>query len=422
MEQQPLKIALLSVHSSPLGKLGTRDTGGMSIYIRELASELGRQGHVVDIYTRQEHAGGEQIIPLSNNVSLIHIKAGPTGYLSKLRLYPFLSEFFHTMEKFRVCQRKHYDIVHSNYWLSGKVGVWAQRYWQVPHVVLFHTLAAVKNMFSVGVPEPALRFSIEKLVSKCCTRIVAETEQEREHLVTFYDVPFRKISIIPCGVNADIFHPLDKHRCRTQLGLDNNQIILLYVGRLDPLKGLENLICALSHVQQPNRLRLLLVGGEHSDKIYIQHLRELAANAGVFKMVSFMGRAEHAMLPSYYNAADALVLPSYTESFGLVGLEALACGTPVVATRVGALDKIIHCGTNGFLADRSDPYLLAQQINRLITALRAGQFSRVAIRSTVINYCWSQVGTLMINEYRSAIKNAHFQFHHDGKSCAALSA
>jgi len=422
MEHKPLKIALLSVHSSPLGKLGTKDTGGMSIYIREIAGELGKQGHVVDIYTRQQHQGDAQIMRLAENVRLIHLKAGPIDYLPKLDLYPHLHEFFLMMEKFRVYENKRYDIVQSNYWLSGRVGIWAQIYWRIPHFVLFHTLAAVKNMFPVGYLEPALRLNVERLVSKTSTRILAETEREREQLVTLYDVSARKISVIPCGVNGDIFHPLDKQRCRTQLGLDNNQIILLYVGRLDPLKGLENLICALPHVQQHNRLRLLIVGGEIRDYAYIKSLRELAANLEVHKMVTFMGRADHERLPLYYSAADALVLPSYTESFGLVGLESLACGTPVVATRVGALDKIIHCGTNGFLADRPDPYLLAQQIDRLITALRAGQFFRAAIRRTVMNYCWPQVAAMMVNEYQAAMTHAQFEFCRERKAPVALSA
>lgn len=421
MEQKPLKIALLSVHSSPLGKLGTKDTGGMSIYIRELAGELGKQGHIVDIYTRQQHQGGEQIIRLAENVRLIHLSAGPIGYLPKVNLYPFLPEFFRMIEKCRRHEKTRYDIVQSNYWLSGRVGVWAQIYWHIPHFVLFHTLAAVKNMFSVGIPEPALRFKVEKLVCKNSTRIVAETEREHKQLVTLYEVSPRKISIIPSGVNSDIFRPLDKQQCRLQLGLHDNQWTLLYVGRLDPLKGLENLIRALPLVtQQP--VRLLIVGGEHRDKEYIQRLQTIAAHAGVLTQVSFMGRAEHEKLPLYYNAADALVLSSYTESFGLVALEALACGTPVVSTRVGAMDKIINCGINGFLVDRVDSHLLAREIEHLIKTLQAGNLSPQVIRTSVLHYCWPRVAAMIVNEYQSAIKRAQCKFHGDRGAYAALSA
>ncbi len=420
MEQKPLKIALLSVHSSPLGKLGTKDTGGMSIYIRELAAELGRQGHLVDIYTRQQHPG-DQTIMLAENVRLIHLKTGPVGYLSKLQLYPLLPEFFHTMEQFRQHEKNHYDIVQSNYWLSGRVGLWAQICWHVPHFVLFHTLAAVKNMFSVGIPEPALRLLVEKLVSKACSRIVAETAREREQLISLYAASPRKISVIPCGVNGDLFRPLDKQLCRAQLGLDSDQLTLLYVGRLDPLKGLENLIQALPHVPE-HHLRLLIVGGEDRDNAYLRRLKSVAEHARVLAKVSFIGRVEHEMLPLYYNAVDMLVLPSYTESFGLVGLEALACGTPVVATRVGAMDRIINDGTNGVLVNQPDPHQLAQQIQRLIGTRQAGKLSRPAIRASVLNYCWTQVAALMVKEYHAAIHHAQYEYSRDRSARAALSA
>ncbi len=410
MESKPLKIAMLSVHSSPMGELGTKDTGGMSIYIRELASELGKMGHLVDIYTREHHHAGRQIIPLSENVSLIHIKAGSSGYIQKLDLFPFLPDFFQKMEEFRARDGRRYDIVHSNYWLSGRVGTWAQVYWHVPHFVLFHTLGAVKNMFSIGIPEPELRIAVEKQVTKTCTRILAETEREQKQLIQLYEASPDKIAVIPCGVNVDLFRPLLKEHSREQLGIDKNELVLLYVGRIDPLKGIDRLITAFSYLQHHQHLRLLIVGGEGRETADYRNLQELAFNSGVHRKVTFLGRADHENLPRYYSAADALVLPSHTESFGLVALEALACGTPVVSTRVGAMDNIITRGRNGYLAESPDPHLLSQEIERLIAALRAGKLSRTAIRRSALNYCWSQVATVMVNEYTNAIRRAHFRF------------
>jgi D-inositol-3-phosphate glycosyltransferase len=413
---------MLSVHSSPLGELGTKDTGGMSIYIRELAYELGKQGHLVDIYTRQQHHSGRQIQHLSDNVSLIHIKAGLSGYIQKLDLYPFLPDFFQNMEEFRIREGRRYDIVHSNYWLSGRVGTWAQVYWHVPHFVLFHTLGSVKNMFSIGDPEPELRIAIEKQVSKTCTRILAETDRERRQLIQLYDAESDKISVVPCGVNDGIFRPLHKEHSREQLGIVKNELILLYVGRIDPLKGIDRLITACSYLQHHRHLRLLIVGGESSETAYFRSLQNLSVNLGLQNRVTFIGRTDHQNLPLYYSAADALVLPSHTESFGLVALESLACGTPVVATRVGAMDKIIISGRNGYLADSADPHLLAQEIKRLIAALRAGKLSRTAIRQSVENYRWSKVAMMMVNEYTKAVRHDHFRFLPESRAQAPLYA
>ena len=401
---------MLSVHSSPLGELGTKDTGGMSIYIREMASELGRMGHLVDIYTRGQQRSSKRIEYISHNVSLIHIPAGGSSYLEKLDLYPFLPEFFQNMEEFRIHEDRQYDIVHSNYWLSGRVGSWAQVCWHVPHFALFHTLGSVKNLTSVGDPEPELRIAVETLIAKTCTRIIAETERERTQLIELYNADADKIAVVPCGVNNGLFHPLDKKQCRDQLGLDNNELLLLCVGRINPLKGIDRLITAFSYLQNYPRLRLLIVGGEHSESAYFRSLRRLSESFGLTGRITFAGRSEYQNLPLYYSAADGLVLPSHTESFGLVGLEALACGTPVVATRVGAMEQIISSSNNGYLVDIAEPHLLAQGIERLICALDAGQFSRTIIRKSVQSYRWSRVAQVMANAYAAAIQNANFRF------------
>lgn len=405
MKARKLRIAMLSVHSSPLGELGTKDTGGMSVYIRELAMALGKQGHQVDIYTRQNHAAGSQCAAITENVSLIYIRVGGSGHIDKLALYPHLAEFFLQMERFRRLENRHYDVIHSNYWLSGKVGAWAQMHWHVPHFVLFHTLGAVKNMFPVGSPEPELRIATEKLVAKTCNFILAETERERMQLMQFYDAPPDKISVIPCGTDFDRFRPQDTAAARKKLGIANRELILLYVGRLDPLKGIDRLISALSQLKHREHLRLLVVGGDGREAAEFLRLKELSQRLGLENAVTFMGRVDHNLLPDYYSAADLMVLPSHTESFGLVGLEALACGTPVVSTRVGAMDQIVRNGETGFLVNSATARSLAEGIELFIPRIRAGFLSRAAIRASVLHFNWETVAAAMAEEYSSAIRS-----------------
>ncbi len=406
MKDRQLRIAMLSVHSSPLGELGTRDTGGMSVYIRELAMALGRQGHWVDMYTRQKNPSCSQRAVIAENVSLIHIPAGGSGYIDKIALYPHLADFFVQMERFRMRENRHYDIIHSNYWLSARVGHWAQLHWHVPHFVLFHTLGAVKNLFPIGSPEPQLRIATEKFVSRQCSLIVAETERERLQLLQLYGVPLDKISIIPCGVNFDRFRPLDKEAARQKLGISGSETILLFVGRLDPLKGVDRLITALARLKHHKRLRLLIVGGDGRETEDSVTLQELSQTLGLENSVTFTGRVDHNDLPHYYSAADLLVLPSHTESFGLVGLEALACGTPVLSTRVGAMDRIISSGKTGLLVPAADPLSLSEGIELFLSQLRSGLLSRAAIRASVKHLSWENVAAAMAEEYTGAIQRS----------------
>ena len=341
-------------------------------------------------------------MPISGNVSLIHIAAGNSGYIDKLALYPHLAEFFLQLERFRRRENRHYDIVHSNYWLSGKVGVWAQMHWHVPHFALFHTLGAVKNMFPVGSPEPELRIATEKLVAKTCSFILAETERERAQLIELYDAPPDKITVIPCGVDFARFRPLDKQTAREQLGICSHEVILLYVGRLDPLKGVDRLITALKELQHNQPLRLLIAGGDGNEAAEFRSLQQLTRDLGLENSVTFLGRIDHHDLPRYYSAADIFVLPSHTESFGLVGLEALACGTPVVSTRVGAMDRIVRSGETGYLVNSADPRSLAEGIELLMAQIRVGLISRPAIRNSVIQFSWEKVAAVMAEQYEQA--------------------
>jgi len=272
---------MLSIHSNPIGELGANDTGGMSVYIRELARELGRRGHWVDIYTRLRNGRHQPVIDLFENVRLVHLGIPNNGNLSRLALYPYLSDFFKSMEDFRFHEGIEYDLIHSHYWLSGRLGSWAQELWDLPHLVMFHTLGEVKNRTTVGRPEPELRIAAEKELVNTCHRILAPTDREKDSLVRYYGVSGEKIGVVPCGVNLDLFQPQEKQATRKQLGFDPDDIILLYVGRFEPLKGIDRLLEAISHLKDHQRLRLVLVGGDGDEAPESQFLRQKAINLGI---------------------------------------------------------------------------------------------------------------------------------------------
>jgi D-inositol-3-phosphate glycosyltransferase len=402
LEAKQLKIAMFSVHSSPIGELGAKDTGGMSVYVRELARELGNRGHRVDIYTRLNGSRQKQIAPLSDNVRLIHLRAGKIGQMNKLALYGHLDDFFKELQKFRTRESLHYDLVHSHYWLSGRVGSWAQEHWKVPHVFMFHTVGAVKNSTAGSEKEPELRTDIEKYLAQKCDRILVATDREKDHLVQHYGACAETIGVVPCGVNLDLFRPLDKAVARRQLGLAQDESIVLYVGRFAPVKGIERLMEAIAHLQHHQRFRLLIVGGDGDGAPEYKSFRRLARKLSIEDSVTFIGRIEHDGLPPYYSAADVLAVPSHYESFGLVALESLASGTPVVATKVGAMESILREGETGHVVNNGSPRSIADGIETFISRPHAPSADEV--RASVFRFSWANVASAIIDEYATVLR------------------
>jgi D-inositol-3-phosphate glycosyltransferase len=403
VQREQLNIAMLSVHSSPIGELGTQDTGGMSVYIRELARELGRRGHRVDIYTRLEETRRDLTVDLSKNVRLIHLKAGTNGHLHKWALHPHLADFWRELETYRAEQGLHYDLIHSHYWLSGLVGNWAREQWGVPHIILFHTLGALKNMTLEAEREPDFRLAAERMLVETSDWILAPTEMERDHLMRYCGASFGKIRVVPCGVNLELFRPMDRAKARERLGLTGDDPIVLFVGRFAPLKGIERLLAAMPRLREHRpRLRLIIIGGNGTATPECRELQRLSQAYGIGEAVTFAGRIPQEHLPPYYGAADVLVVPSYYESFGLVALESLACGTPVVATRVGAMSSILGDGVNGCVVRDGSPRSLARGINGVLGSPRG--FSAAEIRATIMRFGWTHVASAMIVHYRTAIR------------------
>jgi D-inositol-3-phosphate glycosyltransferase len=412
LKEHPLSIAMLSIHSSPIGELGKKDTGGMSVYVRELARALGKYGHRVDIFTRLQDPSWHPQVHLSENVRLIHLQAGKSGYMSTLDLYPYLDDFVIQLDDFRVREGLQYDLMHSHYWLSGQAGTRLQECWKVPHMFMFHTLGVLKNIAVKDEPESELRISAEKDLVHNCQRILAATERERDHLQRYYEARPEKICVVPCGVNLDLFHPADKMSARRELGFSEDESIVLYVGRLAPIKGIERLLKAVTYIEQTEPLRLLIVGGDDQNTRELRELQRLSQDLGIQETVTFVGRVEHERLPSYYCAADVLVLASHYETFGLVALEALASGTPVVATRVGAMETILREGETGSVVANGAPQLLAAGVEKFLRKSRVGALSATAIRDSVFGFGWDRVASLIAGEYAALLQDFH-----GGHSC-----
>src|SRR4030042_1012047 len=309
-----LNIAMISIHSCPLGVRGGRDTGGMNVYIRELAAERAKRGHAIDIYTKAHQPQHGPPINLGQNVRIIHLETGVDEEMPKLAIYDYIQRLASGAEDFRKYNQIQYDLIQSHYWLSGLIGRQLQTLWRVPHAVMFHTLGAVKNSIGIGEYEPELRIESEREVINSCDRIIASTTRETEYLVKHYGASPDKITVIPCGVNLDLFQPIDKETARRELGLDHQKVIL-FVGRMDPLKGLEQLLTALSFMDGEKPPLLMIVGGDAYSQEQMQTFQHLAKAGNTQERVKFVGSIAQSRRPLYYSAADVCAIPSYYESF-----------------------------------------------------------------------------------------------------------
>jgi len=399
-----LRIAMVSAHSCPVGKLGAKDTGGMSVYIRELARELGKQGHLVDVYTRAHDPRDNQIYELGQNARLIHLEAGEVEDIHKLVVYSYLPDFACNLESFRKYNDLQYDLIFSHYWLSGLVGEYLQQRWNVPHITMFHTLGAVKNTLGVGEDEPELRIEMERSLAQNCHHIIAPTEKEKEELIRHYGALPERIGVVPCGVNLEQFKPVSKESARKSLGFGNDKIIL-FVGRIDPLKGIDKLIKAIPYLQNTQGLRLVIIGGDEQSQYEMERLQGLSCDLHIQDSVTFLGLIKHEQLPYFYSAADACVVPSYYESFGLVALESLACGTPVVATDVGNLKSIIRQGETGYVVIDNSPRHLADKIALLLSRPSPDAKSALSIRASVSRFSWQNIAEVIVREFQLVLAN-----------------
>jgi D-inositol-3-phosphate glycosyltransferase len=400
MRGAKMRIAVLSIHSCPMSRLGTRTNGGMSVYVRETARELGRQGHVVDIYTGWWDGDHRKIMDLAGGVRLIHL-AGRTGRPSSYRdVYSLLPEYFRELGAYLEREKQSYDLVHSHYWLSGVMGEWAREKWNLPHALMFHTIGAAKNESHPEEQEPELRLQAEKELARFCTRVLATSEDEKRSIVRHCETPPGKVSVVPCGVNLERFRPLEQSVARSRLGIGQRDRVLLFVGRFAPIKGIDRLIGAMAGLKHRADTRLILVGGDGPRAPETLRFKRQVRELGVEGSVEFAGRVVHEHLPEYYAAADVVVIPSYSESFGLVAIEALACGTPVLASRVGVIGELLQDSGLGQIIQDMSPPRLAEGIDRYLSWLENHRPSSSRVRSAILHLEWSGIASALLERYR----------------------
>ena len=399
-----LHVAMLSVHTCPLAALGGKESGGMNVYVREVSRELGRMGVSVDVFTRSQNPDIPRVVSLGERARVIHLPAGDEAPMARVRVHDHLDELVDGVEAWRIARSIDYDLIHAHYWLSGVAALRLKTRWSVPVMQMFHTLGRLKNRVarSAAEQEPAIRLSEETRIVGACDRIVAANVVERAELLNDYGAPASRIATIPCGVDTDLFAPGDRAAARARLGLDDRPV-LLWVGRVAPIKGLDTLLDAVARLSPDGRVRLLIVGGD-VDEPMSEHeasLRRRIARLGLDGSVCFVGPQPQSVLPLYYAAADVTVLPSYYESFGMVALEAMACGSPVIASRVGGLVTTVRDGVTGFLIPEGDVGALAERISALIADpdLR-WRVGREGVRWAA-QHRWACVAEAVCREYAS---------------------
>jgi D-inositol-3-phosphate glycosyltransferase len=382
-------IAMLSIHTSPLDNPGkTKDAGGMNVYIRELTQELAIQNVKIDIFTRRTQENLPQIVYLQPNVRVIHIKAGPLAPIHKNDLYQYTPTFARHIEEFRRSESITYDIVHSHYWLSGVAAMRLACFWGVAHITMFHTLGRLKQLANPKEAEPPLRLEMEQRLIHQADRIIAATADERSHIVRYCGATSRQVDIVPCGVDLNLFEPYEKRLARQQLGLPLDSPLLLFVGRLDPFKGPDQLLRAAAMMQED--AQVVIVGGMLSADTDLQELQCLAQTLRIEQRVHFVGAQPRKNMPLFYSAADVTVVPSYHETFGLAAVESLACGTPVVATRAGGLMTVVRDGETGFLVPRC-PGFFAERLDVLLRDPALRTRMGAAARASVMEFSWQNV-------------------------------
>lgn len=375
-----MKIAMLSYHTCPLATLGGKDTGGMNVYVRDLTRTLGSLGVHVDVFTRSQDEHVPHVLhDLGYGNRVVHIKAGDEVPLPKEQLLTHIPEFTAGIEAFSGLKALHYDLIHSHYWMSGLAALELKRNWHVPVMQMFHTLGLMRQR--VARPgeqvDGEYRLNGEKRLLQEADCIIAATVAEKAQIQWLYQVGVEKIDIIPPGVDLSRFYPIPEDEAKEVIGIPPCDQVLLYVGRIEPLKGIDTLIEAIAQMRANDDSRqlsfcLAVIGGdpdstleEHSTEM--RRLKELRRSHGLDDLVTFLGKRDQDMLPYYYSAAEAVVVPSHYESFGMVALEAMACGTPVVASQVGGLAYLVQDGVTGYTVPANDVQALA---NRLADLLR----------------------------------------------------
>ena len=409
------RIATLMVHTSPLEQAGIGDAGGMNIYVVENAIQMAKAGVKVDIFTRADKSGLADSVEIAPGVEVHHLEAGPVSYLTKEELPSQIGALTHAfMEHQSGKPNNYYDIIHSHYWISGQLGWMISERTGVPLVHTMHTMAKVKNLSLAegDKEEPLIRALGEEQIVKNANALIANTDAEAAALVSLYGASPEKVHVVTPGVDLARFAPANgKGSARSKLNIAPDALMLLFVGRIQPHKGPDVLVRAVAEMltHSPHlraKLALVIMGGASgSGHAEPERLRAMAKFLGVDDVVHFMDPVLRSDLPDWYRAADLVCVPSYSESFGLVALEAQACGTPVVATAVGGLRTAVSDGISGSLVDGHDPKAWASVLNRLLLEPQRRIVLSMGAIEHAAKFGWERTARGTLDVYDQVISN-----------------
>ncbi len=422
LSPKPLNICMLSVHTCPLATLGGKETGGMNVYVRDLSRELARQGHQVDIFTRSQ----DPCVPrFSHNLGVgarvIHVPAGPESPVSKETMVEHVPDFAAWVQQFAASHHRRYDLIHSHYWISGLVAEQLRAAWgEIPIVQMFHTLGQMKNQVAQAPHEFATqqRLDAESAILDFADRVVAGSPLDKAQTAWLYGADPHKIAVIPPGVDLTRFRPIGELEAKSFIDVPADKRMVLFVGRIEPLKGIDTLLRAMKQVAEDcggcEGLTVAIVGGDPAVPLEqmsdeMARLHRLRAELGIEELVTFLGKRDQELLPYYYCAAEVVVMPSHYESFGMVALEAMACGTPVIASRVGGLRFSVVHGYTGLHVPVRDADALAAAILKLFKndALR-WQLSANS-RKVAQGFGWPVITGQIVALFRAAMASGQGQ-------------
>lgn len=387
------RIAVISYHTCPLSDETDAEIGGINTYVLELSKAMSQKGCIIDIYTRCIDQNHCNTVEVATNLRVIHIIAGKPTSIPKKQLLKFIPEFIRNMQKFIEKEQLSYNLISAHYYQSGLIGLALKRQLKIPLMITFHTLALMKNLVARDDDEreEGARIKTELLLTKKADKVMATSESDSEYLHTLYNCPLEKIALLSPGVNLKLFRPVSKSEAKEKTGADINHKIILFVGRITPLKGIDVLLYAIRILTQkhPKIPLCLWVVGEWSQEFKrLQYIRKLL---GISAYVKFVGQKKQAELPYYYNCAEVVVMPSYYESFGIVALEAMACSVPVIVSDVTGVSGLLDKEHNELLTSANNPIGLARKIGNLLVNQNRRKVMSEKVFKRVQNLGWDSV-------------------------------
>jgi D-inositol-3-phosphate glycosyltransferase len=411
-----MRVAMISYHTCPLATLGGKDTGGMNVYVRDLTRYLGMVGIGVDVYTRSQDEHVPHVLhDLGFGNRVVHVPAGPEEPVAKPELADYVEEFTNNVLSIADGKGLQYDLIHSHYWLSGLASLDLAAEWGVPIIQMFHTLGMMKERVARSPDEGSLdrRIEAERMLMSRADRVVASTEAELAQFQWLYRADIDHVRVIPPGVDTSRFYPIPRDEAKEFVGIDPDDTMILFVGRLEPLKGIDTLLRAIAQLRaegeiEPDCQCLVVIGGDGESDTgepgsEVERLKSIRRDLGMEDLVAFIGSRDQDTLPYYYSAAEVVVVPSQYESFGLVALEAMACGRPVVASETGGLAFLVKDGETGFHVPAADHAALAEKLHLLMQSPDLRRRFGENARRYAAGYAWPKITEAVVELYEEVL-------------------